>query len=259
MKQLAVVMSQPAFLWNSYLTLTNAASDLDPRDLWPQMNFYLHHRFCQALAICFLFLVRKLKLVVKHPLKHLASSPNHLSSIYEASDRHYQMFRICLTGSVRCFVYAWQMHCAAWQMLEGVLHKQLSNCLLRSIKHIASGSGLPNIGRCGRTDRCTPKKWCIRVHHSWARAKLKTVDTLYYLSQYFQRLCVQPKNCQQNMLSMCAAQPGASKMLNRVSKRLWKIFLFLLMKRTWNLLHYLLSVAESKWHHYICCNLNLLK
>ncbi len=39
MKQLDVVVSPPAFLWDPYLTLTNVIFDLDI--LWPLMNFSL--------------------------------------------------------------------------------------------------------------------------------------------------------------------------------------------------------------------------
>ena len=38
MKQLDVVVSPPAFVWNSYLTLTHVTFDLDPCDLWPWKN-----------------------------------------------------------------------------------------------------------------------------------------------------------------------------------------------------------------------------
>ncbi len=35
MKQLDVVMSRPAFVWDPNLTFTHVTFDLAPRDLWP--------------------------------------------------------------------------------------------------------------------------------------------------------------------------------------------------------------------------------
>ncbi len=35
MKQLDVVVSPPAFIWDPNLTLTHVTFDLDPSDLWP--------------------------------------------------------------------------------------------------------------------------------------------------------------------------------------------------------------------------------
>ncbi len=142
--------------------------------LWNKLQLYtchqtsLRHRFRQALANCFVLLVRQLTIACeashhasdkqpKASVKQAKASVKHIKSIWQTSAKH--LTDVCLTPknqksdrhlsdalylSVRCFVYAWHMLWPAWkmlwaacQMLDRMPHKQLSRWCANFVTYVA--------------------------------------------------------------------------------------------------------------------------